>query len=315
MMTQNVFHEKWEKGLTEYLKKVDATRTFGYTRHDKNGEPAKHGYIIDLRDGETNIEVIKKFNVLFGQEDFEQLIGKGKTHTLARHLNSSQVMCYNFFRPMMTVTDPKSRWGYANQQLVRFVKESIGITLSGKAQCQFEHEDFITKEAFKKFAKYKGKGDSRSSEFDFFIQDGETRIYFEIKYTESSFGPWKDRKEHRIINHCAYVEKGYKKMVFKSPFLTQECKNTILSFKEEEFANTSNPFNLQYQLFRNALKADATTYTVFIYPSANPGPQQEFQAFKSYLINGQNHIKALQWEDLTAYMYPEFIEKYITILE
>ena len=313
MMTQDVFREKWEKGLTEYLRKMDETRTFGFTRHHKNGEPAKHGYIINLRDGETNNEVIKRFNVLYHEEDFEQLIGK--PHTLARHLNSSQVMCYNFFRPMMTVTEPKSRWGYANQELVKFIQESIGIALSEKAKCQFEYEDYVTKKEFKKVAIYKGKGEN--SQFDFFIHDGATKIYFEIKYTESSFGSWSGRQisEHSIINHCAYVERGYKELVLKSPFLTQECKDTIRSFKEVEFANPRNPFNLQYQLFRNALKADATTYTVFIYPSANPGPQREFEAFKSYFVSGQNHIIALRWEDLTSHMKPEFIEKYISIIE
>lgn len=312
-MTQDVFHEKWDKGLTEYLKKIDPTRTFGFTQSHKNGKPAKHGYIIDLRDGETNIDVIKRFNVLFGQEDFERLIGK--PHRFARHLNSSQVMCYNFFRPMMMVTDSKSRWGYANGDMVKFVKETIGITIAEKALCQFEHEDSKTKKEFMEYAKYKGKGEN--SQFDFFIEDGKTKIYFEIKYTESSFGPWSNSNvsEHGILNHCAYIERGYKGMVERSLFLTQACKNRIRSFNEDEFANPDNPFNLHYQLFRNTLRADESTYAVFIYPKANPGPQEEFEAFKSNLVKGQNHIITLQWEDLTPYMSSNFIEKYIKIFD
>ena len=316
MMTQDVFHEKWEKGLTAYLRKLDETRTFGCTQHHKNGDPAKHGYIIALKDGETDAEVISRFNVLGCEkfkEDFEKLIGK--PHTLARHLNSSQVMCYNFFRPMISDDGSKSRWRHANSALVKFVKETLGVSITEKADCQFEYEDSETKKTFKKYAKYKGRGEN--SQFDFFVRDGETKIYFEIKFTESSFGAWSTSNisEHGIINHCAYVEKGYKGMVEKSPFLTQECKDTILSFSEEEFANRKNPFNLQYQLFRNALKADANTYSVFIFPSANPKPQKEFEAFKDNLIDGQNHIIALKWENLTTYMSPEFKEKYIRILE
>lgn len=311
MKITDAFHEKWEKGLTEYLRKEDETRVFGFTQRHNNGEPARHGYIIDLREGDTDAEVISKFNVLFGKDDFERLIGK--PHKYARHLNSSQVLCYNFFRPMMTIAD-KSRWGYANEIMVKFVKESIGISISEKARCQFEHEDAETKKAFKEVAIYKGKGEN--SQFDFFINDGEIRIYFEIKYTESSFGSWSnhDISEHSIMNHCAYVERGYKGLLDRSPFFTQECKDIIRSFKEDEFVNPGNPFNRQYQLFRNALKADMTTYTVFIYPDANPGPKREFEAFKSNLVDGQNHIIALRWEDLTSYMKSEFVEKYIKFL-
>ena len=311
-MTQKLFHEKWEKGLTAYLGKLDETRTFGSTRDHKNGDSAEHGYIIDLRD----VEVISRFNVLGSEkfkEDFEKLIGK--PHTLARHLNSSQVMCYNFFRPMISDVDTKSRWRNVSGALVKFVKETLGVSITEKAVCQFEYEDSKTKKTFKKYAKYKGRGEN--SQFDFFVQDGETKIFFEIKFTESSFGAWSTSKisEHGIINHCAYVEKGYKGMVERSPFLTQECKDTILSFNEEKFADRRNPFNLQYQLFRNALKADANTYSVFIFPDANPKPQKEFKAFKNNLIDGQDHIIALKWEDLKSYMSPEFFEKYIKIFE
>lgn len=313
-MTQDVFKKKWEKGLTEYLRKLDPTRVFGFTRCHKNGEPAKHGYIIELRDGESDIDVISRFNVLAGQDDFEMLIGK--PHPLARHLNSSQVMCYNFFRPMMTVTAPQSRLGYANEELVRFVKETIGINISEKALCQFEHEDSKTKQTFKEFAKYKGKGED--SQFDFFIHDGEIKIYFEIKYTEDSFGGWTKNKktsQNSIANHCAYIEKGYKDLLKKSCFFTDDCKHVILSCSEEAFSNPNNSFNNHYQLFRNALKADEDTYSVFIFPNANLGPQEEFEAFKRNLVESQNHIIALRWEDLTSYMSPEFIEKYIKILE
>ncbi len=308
------FKRKWDKGLTEYLRKLDSTRSLGFTQSYKNGEPARHGYIIDLREGESEIDVISRFNVLVGQVDFEMLIGN--PHTLARHLNSSQVLCYNFFRSMMSVTEPKSRLGYANEEMVRFVKETVGINISEKALCQFEYEDSKTKQTFKEYAKYKGKGEN--SQFDFFIHDEEKRIYFEIKYTEDSFGGWTKNKKtspYSIANHCAYIEKGYKDLLKKSCFFTNDCKHNILSYSEKESSDPKNSFNKHYQLFRNALKADENAYTVFIFPDANPGPKKEFEDFKKNLVEGQNHIIALRWEDLTSYMSPEFIEKYIKILE
>ena len=312
-MTKKEFHEKWENGLEGYLKKHHPTRVNGSTRKSK-GEPVKHGYIIDLKEGESDVDVISKYNVLYGQEDFGHLIGK--PHSFARHMNSSQVMCYNFFRPMMTEIEPKSRRRYVNSQMVRFVKESIGITLSENALCQFEHEDSKTKKIFKEYAKCKGKGED--SQFDFYIQDGEKEFYFEIKYTEDTFGGWPASKKtslKSIANHCAYIEKGYKGLLKNSRFFTKDCKDSILSYSEEEFSNPQNPFNKQYQLFRNAFKAAENKYAIFIFPNANPGLKREFEAFKSNLIDGQDHIIALQWEDLTSFMRSEFKEKYIKIFE
>ena len=51
-MTKKEFYEKWEKGLTDYLRKIDESRIGGYTQKHKNGDPAPHGYIIDKKVGE-----------------------------------------------------------------------------------------------------------------------------------------------------------------------------------------------------------------------------------------------------------------------
>ena len=310
-MTQKEFKHKWEKGLTDYLKKKDESRIDGYTRKHKDGTPATHGYIIDLKDGETDADVIKRFGILYGSEDFDRLVGK--VHSMARHLNSSQVMCYNFFRPMMSI-DSESNFGYANEKLVNFVREQIDVSIKKGAKCYFEYEDTATTEKFKRKAKYRGRGEK--SQFDFFILDGETKIFFEIKFTESSFGGWsinKDTSCQAIANHCAYVENGYKKLLQESPCFKQTCKQDIITTKQDEFSNPKISFNKHYQLFRNALKADSCSFVVFIYPEANPGPKKEFESFSKNLVEGQKHIIALNWENLKSYMSDQFIEKYINI--
>lgn len=312
-MTKKEFYEKWEKGLTDYLRKIDESRIGGYTQKHKNGDPAPHGYIIDKKVGEKDIDLIKQYNILSNPEDFESMVGK--VHKGARHLNSSQVLCYNFFRPLVIVDSNNSKSGKAGEKLIHFVKENLGISISEKAICYFEYEDEKTKNEFKAYGKTRPKGEE--SQFDFFIKERDTEIFFEIKYTEATFGGWSPRQKNadQIENHCAYVEKGYKPMLEKSLYFTQACKNAMQDTEEKDFADASHFFNKQYQLFRNALRADSSKFSVIIYPEANPGPELEFNRFKTNLIDGQNHIIALKWENLTKYMSEEFINKYIKILE
>ena len=241
-----------------------------------------------------------------------------KPHRYAHHLNSSQVMCYEFFRPLMTPDPEHKYWGLADNSLVEFVRDKIGVRINKGAICRFEYEDDKTNCLFKSFTG--GKGQGEKSQFDFFIKDGETEIFFEIKYTESTFGKWpSDRRaisRQSVLNHCTYIEKGYKKMLSMNPFFTQECKNSILLFGEQDFSNPDNPFNRQYQLFRNALKATTTKYSVFIFPRANPNTKREFKLFESNLIPGQSHVVELNWEDLysPSYMSQRFFEKFIESL-
>ncbi|MBR5399141.1 MAG: hypothetical protein IK103_05025 [Bacteroidales bacterium] len=316
MKTQD-FRNKWEKGLENYLSKIDKSRCNGFTRKSKCKEAARHRHIIDLKAGENELDVIKEYNVLDNKDDFEYLIGRRKVHQYARHLNSSQVMCYNFFRPMILVDSNKPKYGSPKDLLIRFVNEKIHVSISKDALCYFEYEDIDTRKQFKSYTNNKGRGEK--SQFDFYIKDGVTELFFEIKYTESSFGKWPSDNNkisgQSIINHCSYIQNGYKSWLRDSQYFTEDCKNKILSFKESEFSYPQNPFNAQYQLFRNALRARDSSYSIFIFPAANPDIKREFEVFKKNLWDNQQHIIGLTWEDLKQYMLPEFIEKYISILE
>ena len=269
-----------------------------------SGKEYKH--IIKILENETKEYVIKNYNLLCYEDDFEKLINS--VHKYAHHLNSSQVMCYNFFRNLMKkeiVFDKTLRWhGFASSKLVDFMKDKCGITISENAECFFEYEE---------------KGER--SQFDFFISDSEneTQIYFEIKYTEPNFGPWtlpKNKSTKSIDNHGIYLKEGYRKLIDASPNLTQDCKKKFLE-KIDKYADPKIDFNKSYQLFRNVLKADdQNRYSIFIFPYENKHLNDQFESFKTNnLIPDNNHIIRLYWEDLSDYMTDEFYEKYISFFK
>ena len=266
-----------------------------------NGKEYKH--IIKILENEDKKYVIKIYNLLCYNDDFEKLIKS--VHRDAHHLNSSQVMCYNFFRNLMKeeIADGALGWhGFASSKLVDFMKEKCGITISENAECFFEYEE---------------KGEK--SQFDFFISDSEneTQIYFEIKYTESDFGPWTPPKSTKSIdNHGIYLKGGYRELIDASPNLTQDCKKRFLE-EIDKYADPKIDFNKSYQLFRNVLKADdQNRYSIFIFPYENKHLNDQFELFKTNnLIPDNNHIIRLYWEDLSDYMTDEFYEKYISFLK
>ena len=93
-------------------------------------------------------------------------------HRYAHHLNSSQVLCYNFFRPLIAINNSPT------DELIQLL-EKQGIKISHSAICSFEY----------------CPDREEKTQFDFHIQDGNIEVYFEIKYTEYGFGKAeKDRK-------------------------------------------------------------------------------------------------------------------------
>ena len=303
-MTYKQFSEKVIKHLNRYNRWEKGT-----------WRGIEKDHIVDIP-GKSRLDIIREIMRNDGLTE-QGLDLFTKPHSDAHHLNSSQVLCYEFFRPMISRVDKKKRWGYAGVKMVRFVRKTLGVDISEGAKCCFEYEDPEMRDKFKEIVK-NGRGEK--SQYDFYVEDKEIKIYFEIKFTEPSFGGWTKNKktsDKAIENHCAYIQEGYKPMLEKSLYFKKECKNDIEAIKKAEFSDPHQLFNKHYQLFRNALKADANTYTVFIYPNANPGPQHEFEVFKKrYLVDGQNHIIALRWEDLKPYIELEkFKEKYIQVLE
>ena len=212
-----------------------------------------------------------------------------KPHKDAHHLNSSQVVCYEFFRPMITVQKR------ANSLLLSFLN-SIGLPSEefSAGYGEFEWEP----------------NNEEQTNFDFYVQQSrpipetvltDKAIYFEIKYTESEFGaePINDRRREKydsiytqMIDNCVCLK--------RRPSIEEYFKS--------------------YQLFRNTIRLTKDNwqneYVVFLFPRENKAVLDEYRIFEEHFILEQyrNHIKAVYWEDLVESMSDRFREKFFPYL-
>lgn len=226
-------------------------------------KPYNHILIKKIENNKCNIErtvfdnlikEIKEINNPFGFLD--------KLHIYARHLNSSQILCYNYFRPMLS--DNRR----AKEELVNLISEKI-TPITNDAECKFEYKPY----------------ENEGTEFDFYIkQDACKEIFFEIKYTENGFGKAKDDKEHN-----EKFESTYKSMIADCVCLKDKTNIPSLKF-----------FN-DYQLFRNVIRVtDKNKFSIFIFPKENENIVSSFERFKKCYISEEysDNVKALYWEDL-----------------
>ena len=199
---------------------------------------------------------------------------KGQINHYDHHLNSSQVLCFNFFRPMV-------KEDYTlEQKLIELLKEQ-GIAISENAKCCFEYDGYTD---------YKEEG----TEFDFYISDEEIQVFFEIKYTENGFGgATKDdsHKEKFINTYCNMLKD------------CQCLKNQKVTFEE---------FCKNYQLYRNVLRlTNRNCYSIFITAKGNITTLNQMDAFmKNINESYKKNVIALYWEDLIGESHPLY-EKYI----
>ena len=124
----------------------------------------EYDHILKIEDGQTQCEVVKTYNVL---EGIDRDLLTTKLHSDAHHLNSSQILCYNFFRPLIDSAN-------GSPKLVEKL-QNFGVDIATISECEFEHKD--------------DKGDG--TEFDFYIKGknskgADTKVFIEVKYTEAS---------------------------------------------------------------------------------------------------------------------------------
>lgn len=197
-----------------------------------------------------------------------------KPHTDAHHLNSSQILCYNFFRPLIDKN--------GCHKLVEFLR-GVGVDIGAVKECHFEHND------------HKGDG----TEIDFYVRGQkesgeEVEIFIEVKYTENSL-----RCSEAFGKKSATYQRKYEEVyVGKGLFYNQKCLQKVPSFKD---------FYTYYQCFRNVLRVtNENKYTLFIYPKENE-IAKNFQEFHDGWVDSKNVI-LVKWEDLVK--EGELYEKY-----
>ena len=227
------------------------------------------------RSKQNKYEMVCEYNILdsvdttkFKQKDM---------HSFAHHLNSSQVLCYNFFRPYIDEN------GGALQSLVDLLLNQ-GVSIEQGAKCTFEYTDNLDK--------MEKKGD-KPTEFDFHIIGSDVEVFFEIKYTENSFGDAK-----KDDNHKEKYELVYKPLLEKAP-----CLNHTPEFKE---------FAKLYQLYRNTVRiTDKKKYLVLLYPGENESAAKQAKAFVETKVKPeyQENIKRVYWKKIVE-EDSELYEKY-----
>ena len=228
-------------------------------------------HILFVEDEGKKFDVVKK-NLLKGvKADLLENL-----HADAHHLNSSQILCYNFFRPLITV-DRK-----ATAELVLLL-DKLGITITNNATCQFEKKDSI----------------KDRTRFDFYIKDGEVEVFFEIKYTENCFGE---------ASSSDAAKRQYKKW-YEVQFTQQQCLKEVPADCEDFIAN----YIQHYQLYRNAIRiTDKNKHLVLLYPKENENVEKEAQLFYDQKINDnyKENVHLVHWENIVD-KESELYKKYL----
>lgn len=192
-----------------------------------------------------------------------KLAGKAiKFHEGATHLNSSQVLCINFFNKFFE--DEQS------ETLLLQILQDAGLDISNEEKI---------KDAT---LEYEPDPKERTN-FDFYLQMTSGRhISFEVKYTENEFGGISFDKK----NPNKYSEKWkriYLPMVQKNPYLSDHCNENL--------------FYKHYQIHRNIAYARTEDIVIFLTPRLNHALDEE----RSYIDGfGTPNIRNFYWEDIVS---------------
>ncbi len=216
-----------------------------------------------------------------------------KYHTLAKHLNSSQVMCISFFKKFFETEK--------SEQILLDSLSQCGVRIEPEASIENAIFEFV-------------QCDKERTNFDFYmsLSDGN-RLFFEIKYTEKEFGSVSKDKKYpdRYVRTWNEI---HRQLVSECPFLN--CSH-------EEFYST-----YLYQINRNIVNAKANDQVIFLTPRANDAKGiVKGRDYIDRIHREYPEIMNLYWEDIYKAVhdriddedfkkyYVKFGEKYIDILD
>lgn len=275
-MSYTKFKEKVLDKLADYKKNVLKIEKNGIFRY--RGEEYSKEHILPIPFGKSIQNIVKEYNVLKCLKGMDFLIEKD-LHRYAHHLNSSQLMCYNFFRPYIIKKGSKTS---PNNDLIDLLSKYIAINQCDNAECHFEYVQG-------------GEYDGEGTNLDFYLRSGETEVFFEIKYTEEGFGKCKNDESHK--------EKF--KNVYQGLISDCDAIKKPVQFDDE--------FRKNYQLFRNSIRAkDKNKYVVFIYDENNIYCEKQLKEFRENYITDKYkiHIIGITWQELTNKIETKHIEEF-----
>ena len=244
--------------------------------------------ISNPKDSKDRESIVNEYLLL---PDVPKIQGEIKLHPDAHHMNSSQIMCYNFFRPLLKEYNKNKKDYKPSDELVDLVGKIIDTPLENKnSSCKFEYI----------------QPNTDTTNFDFYLKCGDVEVFFEIKYTEKEFAKKKVTPDSEL-----QYEKVYKPMISKAEHI----------FKDKTIS--ASDFLKNFQLLRNAIRAiDNNKYVVFICPRAHDNLVNQYNKFKEQFLSpkGEEHVKLVTWESLLTaaenilISQGEFCKRYISIL-
>ena len=278
---------KYDKFISTVLEKI--------VHEFENPDPGLfrgHGpydhIISNPKDSKDRERIVNEYLLL---PDVPKIQGEIKLHPDAHHMNSSQIMCYNFFRPLLSEYDKNEKEYKPSDALVDLVGKIIDTPLENKnSSCKFEYI----------------QPNTDTTNFDFYLKCGDVEVFFEIKYTEKEFAKKKITPESEL-----QYEKVYKPMISKAEHI---FKDKVIS---------ASDFLKNFQLLRNAIRAiDNNKYVVFICPRAHDNLVNQYNKFKEQFLSpkGEEHVKLVTWESLLtaaeelSINQGEFCKRYISFL-
>ena len=277
---------KYDKFISTVLEKI--------VHEFENPDPGLfrgHGpydHIISNPNSTDRERIVNEYLLL---PDVPKIQGEIKLHPDAHHMNSSQIMCYNFFRPLLKEYNKNKKDYKPSDELVDLVGKIIDTPLENKnSSCKFEYI----------------QPNTDTTNFDFYLKCSDVEVFFEIKYTEKEFAKKKVTPDSEL-----QYEKVYKPMISKAEHI----------FKDKTIS--ASDFLKNFQLLRNAIRAiDNNKYVVFICPRAHDNLVNQYNKFKEQFLSpkGEEHVKLVTWESLLTaaenilISQGEFCKRYISIL-
>ena len=260
-MFEKATRPKILNNLSRYKTKVIKEYQDGIYKHPRYGNIKKLPYILPKIDNhfKNTKNILSGIRADFLNSNYNNI----KPHIYFNHLNSSQAMCINFFYPLI------------KNNLLNHVLSKININEPiDYSEVKFEKDSNIEKTG-------------RKTNFDFYIKTKNNNIYFEIKYTERSFGSAKNDIQHTRKFHADYLPR-----LNLVPHINKDYHS-----KDKFFKN--------YQIMRNILNIDVNSYVVIIYLEDNEKLRMKCEEVKNKIILGPlaSHFLDIDWHDIFKWVY------------
>jgi len=261
-MFEKVTLPKILKNLSKYKTKVIKEYQNGIYKHPRYGTVKKLPYILPRIENyfKNTKNILSGIRADFLNSNYKNI----KPHIYFNHLNSSQAMCINFFYPLI-------KNNLLNHVLSRIkINEPINYS-----EVEFEKDSNI-------------ENTGRKTNFDFYIKTKNNKnIYFEIKYTERSFGSAK--------NDVPHIKK------FNADYLP---KLNSVSHINKNY-HSKDKFFKNYQIMRNILNIDENSYVVIIYLKENEKLRIKCEEVKNKIILKPltSHFLDIDWHDMFDWVY------------